>query len=182
MSRPGPPAPRLRADPPPGGPLFWTTTITGAAIVIFGLYGLLTHLAASQRIDFAKWFVGVDLAHDLVIAPLAGIIGYVATRLVRRPWRFPVQAGLFATAIVLAVGWAPLHGYGHATAPGNPSVQPLDYTSAVATVLAAVWILVAGWMIVLATRHISHRPGTNSAQSHTATPTPPTRHDANDPA
>ena len=153
MSRPVPPAPQPRAESSPGGRLFWTGTTLGAAIVIFGLYGLFTHLAAHQRGNFAKWFIGADLIHDLVIAPAACIIGYLVIRLVPRPMRFPLQAGLFTTAVVLAVAWAPLRGDGRRH--DNPSIQPLNYTTAVATVLAVIWSLVAIWMIV-ATRRQSN--------------------------
>ena len=59
-----------------------------------------------------------------------------------------MRAGIFATAIVIAIAWAPLHAYGHATAPGNSSVEPLNYATAVPTVLVAVWALAAGWFTV----------------------------------
>lgn len=173
MSRHVPPAPEARAESLPGGRLFWIGTVAGAAIVIFGLSGLFTHLAASQRGDFAKWFIGADLIHDLVIAPLACMVGYIVTRLVRRPFRFPLQAGLFTTAVVLAVGWAPLRGYGRARAPDNPSVAPLNYTSAVATVLAVVWAVVAVWMIGAAVRRATGPRESSGTGQH---PAPPAQH------
>src|SRR5207244_716342 len=117
MSPPPPPTPRQHAEPTAPGRLFWITASAGAAIVLFGLYGLLTHLATSQRADFTEWFVGINLLHDLLIAPAASLIGYLITRLVHRPFRFPLQAGLFATAVVLLIGWAPLRGYGRARVP-----------------------------------------------------------------
>ncbi|MGZ8752164.1 MAG: hypothetical protein ACXW1S_04210 [Acidimicrobiia bacterium] len=124
----------------------------GIGIMAFGFRGLFENSRATQPLEFAKWFVGADLLHDLVIAPVAALVGVFVARLFPRPWRFPVQAGLFATAIVLAVGWAPLRGYGRATAVGNATVQPLDYSTAVATVVGVVWIIVAGWLAVIATR------------------------------
>jgi hypothetical protein len=156
MSRPASSPSGTQAEPAPGGRIFWVAAAVGGAVVVFGLYGLYTHLAASRRGDFAKWFLGADLLNDLVIIPLACTVGYLVTRLVRPPWRFPLEAGLFATAVVLAVGWVPLHHYGGA-ARGNPSVQPLDYTSAVATVLAVVWATVAAWTIAAALRRANDR-------------------------
>ena len=98
--------------------------------------------------------MGADLLHDLVIAPVVALVGVFLARLLRRPWRLPVQAGSAATAIVLAVGWAPLRGYGRATAVGNPTVQPLDYSTAVATVVGVVWVVVLGWLAAIAFRRI----------------------------
>ena len=97
--------------------------------------------------------MGADLLHDLVIAPTVGCVGVFLARLLPRPWRYPVQAGVMASAIVLAVGWAPLRGYGHATAIGNPTVQPLDYSTAIAAVVSVVWSLVLCWFAIIAVRH-----------------------------
>ena len=59
--------------------------------------------------------------------------------------RAPVRAGLFASAVVILVGWAALRGYGRDHVPDNPTVDPLDYGSAVLTVLAVIWGAVAVW-------------------------------------
>ena len=57
-----------------------------------------------------------------------------------------MRAGLFASFVVVLVGWAPLRGYGRDQVPDNPTVGPLDYASAIATVLVVVWLLVAAWI------------------------------------
>ena len=57
----------------------------------------------------------------------------------------PVRAGLFASIVVILVGWAALRGYGRDQVPDNPTVDPLNYGTAVLTVLLTVWAAVALW-------------------------------------
>ena len=144
--------PSTDASDAPSGVVFWVGAAIGIGIMAFGVRGLLENSRATQPMEFSKWFVGADLLHDLVIAPVAILVGAIVARLVPRPWRLPVQAGLFATAIVLAVGWAPLRGYGRAVAVGNDTVLPLDYSTAVATVVGVVWLVVGVWFGAIALR------------------------------
>jgi len=53
--------------------------------------------------------------------------------------------GAVGTAFVLLVGYPALRGFGRATAPGNASVLPLDYPTAIVTAVAVVWGLAALW-------------------------------------
>lgn len=59
-----------------------------------------------------------------------------------------------------------LRGYGRDRVPDNLSVQPLDYTAAVLTVLAVVWAVVAVWLAARLTHVRRPPPGA---------PRPPTR-------
>ena len=122
--------------------VFWSSLVVGGAITLYGLHGLVPALHGITSRQFLQWFVGADLTNDLIVAPAACLTGVVIARLVAAPARAPFRAGVFATAIVLAIAWAPLHGYGHA------SVEPLNYATAVPTVLVAVWALAGGWFTV----------------------------------
>ena len=103
------------------GPAFWTGALIGIAIMLFGLRGMITNARATRPFEFTRWLVGADLVHDLLIAPAVCIVGALVARLLPRPWRGPIRAGLVASAIVLAVGWAPLRGYGRTAVPDNPT-------------------------------------------------------------
>ncbi len=144
------------------GPGFWVGFAIGSAVMAFGLAGLLDNADAVHPAEFAKWFVGADLVHDFVVAPVVLVVGAVLVRAVRMPWRVPLQAGFVASAIVLAVAWAPLRGYGRAVVPDNATVQPLDYSTALLTVLAVVWAAVAVWLVLTA----ASARGTREAVSH----------------
>jgi hypothetical protein len=108
----------------------------------------------------AGWVVAADLLHDLVLAPLVCVLGLAIARFVAPPLRWPIRAGAIATAIVLLVAYPALRGFGRRTAPGNASVQPLDYTTAVLTVLAVVWGAALVWACVNLAVHArrEHRP------------------------
>jgi len=128
------------------GAIFWIALVIGGAVMAFGIRGVLTTFDTEPSRNLAVWIVGADLVHDLLVAPIAILVGWGIGRLVPRRWRVPVNAGLVATGVVLAVAWPALRGYGRAVVPDNPSVQPLDYSTAVAWVLGAVWIAVAVWI------------------------------------
>lgn len=64
------------------------------------------------------------------------------------PWRAPIQAGLVATGVTLAIAWPGLRGYGRHIVPDNPSVQPLNYATATLTVLGVIWGVVAIWLVI----------------------------------
>ena len=142
----------MKNDPDSNPVVFWCCAIVGGAISLYGLHGLVGALHGVRSRQFIQWFVGADLAHDLVVAPAACVIGGVIARVVPGPAHAHVRAGVFASAIVIAIAWAPLHAYGHATAPGNSSVEPLNYATAVPTVLAMIWAFVGGWFAVTALR------------------------------
>jgi hypothetical protein len=140
--------------------VFWSCAVVGGGICLYGLHGLVGALNGITSRQFLQWFVGADLAHDLVVAPAACLVGAVIARLAPESARAQLRAAVFATAIVLAVAWAPLHGYGRATAPGNSSVQPLNYATAVLTVLIVVWLLAGSWyaIAIIRRRTIRNRP------------------------
>ncbi len=121
--------------------------ILGSGIMAFGIRGAVMNLHTSAP-DVARWVVGADLLHDLIVAPVAIAIGWCVHRTVPSRWRAPIQAGLFATAVTLMIGWPGWRGYGRHLVPDNPSVQPLDYTTAILTVFAVVWSAVAMWLAI----------------------------------
>lgn len=151
-----------REDPAgraPGGAAFWAGLVVGLAVLGYGVAGLLDHVTGDALVSWLTIFVGADIVHDLVVAPVACGVGLVVARLGLGRWRAPVQAGLFASAVVLAVAWIPLRGLGGN--PGNPTIRPLDYLTATLTVLAAVWITVA------AVGLLAHRRGRSQRREET---------------
>ena len=145
-----PEAPTERA-----GAAFWIALVIGAGIMAFGIRGALDQLKSFP--DVATWVIGADLIHDFVVAPIAIVVGWAVGRVVPMRWRAPIQAGLMATGITVAIGWPGLRGYGRHLVPDNPSVQPLNYATAVGTVVGIIWTVVAIWLIArtLGSRRVS---------------------------
>jgi hypothetical protein len=153
------------AEPPveTGGASFWVTALIGAGIMVFGVRGLLGAAPATRPGEVAFSLVGLDLLHDAIVAPLVCVVGLLLTRWLPRWARSPIRAGLFASAVTVLVGWAALRGYGRAAVPDNPTVDPLDYASAVLTVIALVWGAVAVWVAVAWYRSRGAPPSTPGA-------------------
>jgi hypothetical protein len=153
-------------SPPGYGRAFWIALPLGAAVMAFGVIGLVADVGLSGGVDVGRWFVGADLAHDFVLAPLACLVGAAVARVLPRWCRAPVQAALLTSGVLLVVVSPALRGFGRDTVPDNETVQPLDYTTATLTVLGVVWALAALWLLIrLATSDRGRRrPPTRARQ------------------
>lgn len=127
------------------GRAFWVAVVVGGAVMAFAVRGALVDLPLSSFGSWGKWLIGLDLVNDFVILPVVALVGLGLARLPLGRGRGPVQAGLFASAIVLVIVWPCLVGL---SASDNPTIQPLDYTTATLIVLAVVWALVGAWAMV----------------------------------
>jgi hypothetical protein len=141
---------------PTYGRAYWVALAIGAGVMAYGGIGLVGDTGVGPSADVAAWLVGADVAHDFVLAPLACFIGAGVARFLPRWCRAPVQAALLTTGVLLIVVFPALRGYGRDQVPDNPSVQPLDYTTATLTALAVVWAGAALWLTV---RLVSSGPG-----------------------
>jgi hypothetical protein len=141
---------------------FWVALPVGAGLMAFGAVGLVQDTGLSAAADVARWFVGADLAHDFVLAPLACLIGFAVARVLPGVCRAPIQAALLTSGVLLIVVFPALRGFGRDQVPDNPSVQPLDYTSSTLTALAIVWTLAAVWLVVRVVRARETRPARQS--------------------
>jgi hypothetical protein len=132
---------------------FWVGL--GAGLLVMG-WGVRLYLEATpdldRQLDLAKWLVGLDLAHDLLLAPAVVGIGYLVRRSVPAGARAAVQAALIATGVILLVGLLPLMGTAGAR---NPTIQPIRYGPAIAAVIAVIWVGAA--VGVLTSTHRLHR-------------------------
>jgi hypothetical protein len=111
--------------------------------MLFGIGGALAHADATRPVGFATWLVGADVLHDALVAPAVGLGGWLLTRYTPRFARAPLGVALATSLVLVAIAWAPLHGDGRL--PDNGSLQPLDYSTSVATALAIVWVACALW-------------------------------------
>jgi len=155
---------------PPTTRGFLVGLVIGTTMIAFGIGGLVSTTSTASAFDVGTWVVGADLAHDLVLAPIAVICSILITRLVPRPWRTPIRSALIASAVFTIIAYPALRGFGRATAPGNPSVQPLDYPTALATAIGAAWAIAAVWLAAIAVRRRRSRPRDRMANAATARP------------
>ncbi len=128
------------------GRLFWTLLPVGAALIAWGVLGLLRQAASTAPASWLAWFLGGLLAHDLLLAPAVFAVG-LATRRLPDALRPPVRAALIVSGTLALMSVPLLLGYGRATQPGNSSVLPGNYAFNLAIVLAAVWVIAGIWAL-----------------------------------
>lgn len=140
-----------------GGPRFWIGLVIGAAIMAWGAWLFVDEApSGAARRGLVTWIVGADLLHDLVVAPLVLVAGWLLCRFVPERLRGPVHVGVVTSACILLLAALPVAGT--AADAGNPTIQPLDYRTSTLTALALVWAAVGSWVLVTAIRRRSLRP------------------------
>ncbi|HTD50642.1 MAG TPA: hypothetical protein VK771_08585 [Acidimicrobiia bacterium] len=123
--------------------------ICGLPLMAVGMLNFAANFNATDFRSFLRYYVGGDIVHDVIVAPIVGLIGIVVIRRAPAIARAPLRAALFGSAVVVAVAWPALRGYGRMRTPDNASVQPLNYATAVATVVGVVWVISALWFGVI---------------------------------
>lgn len=129
-----------RTSNAPGGRVFWALAAAGWAVALVGLWGLFKDARSTMPPDFARWFLGSAVVHDLLVAPAVFAGAVLVRRVVPKPWLRYVQAGLIVSGIMLLVGLPLLLGLGRN--PDNPTIQPGNYAAGVTVILTAVWAAV----------------------------------------
>lgn len=123
------------------GRLFWSGLIVGWAAIGFGLWSLVQRSGATKPREFATLFLGLLLAHDLVLVPVVCTIGVRVGRRVPPAARAAVTAALAVTGIVALVSFPLVAGFGRLV--DNPSLLPRNYGLGLAIVLGAAWAVTA---------------------------------------
>lgn len=127
------------------GAAWWCGMVAGWLVASFGVWTLASGRDGLRgAVDVGVWVAAGHALHDLVVLPAAALVGVALARLAPRQTRAALRAGLFASVVAVAVAYPALRGFGRR--PDNPSVLPLDYRSAVLTVVGVVWGLVAIWI------------------------------------
>ncbi|MFI0801389.1 hypothetical protein [Amycolatopsis lurida] len=105
------------------------------------------------------WLVGGPLAHDLLIAPLVGAVGFALSRFLPERWKTPVTTGAVLTGVLTLLAfpllWRPFG------AARNPGLHDADTVTGLLVSLAVVWlgVLVAVfWKRLVSGKDGSNRP------------------------
>lgn len=142
---------------------FWVGLAAGVPIMAYGLRGLLANLPGVQLTSWITFFAGGAIIHDLVLAPVVGVVGAVVVARVPRAAKAPVQAAMVATGVLVLLSWPFIRGYG--VTPGETSFLSRNYATSLQICIAAVWVLAAGWTAIR-----SRRPAPSTHPPATAPP------------
>jgi hypothetical protein len=129
---------------------FWFGLALGTPIMAYGAYELVDQVGWPRAFDVATWLGGGLLLHDLVLVPIVLASVWAVGRVAPCALRNPLRAGILGSALVVAVAWPALRGYGNRS--DNATVHPLDYGSAVLTALALLWGAVVLWSVLAIVR------------------------------
>lgn len=125
----------------------------GVPVMAYGVRGALVDSSDTHPAELARWVVGLAIVNDLVVVPVAMGLGLLGRRWTPA-WAWPVvRAGLLISAVLIAVAWPLVRGYG--VDPANPSLFPRDYGLGLAVALAVVWASALVLCIAAARRHRS---------------------------
>ncbi len=119
-----------------------------AAVAGVAMFAVTVRYAVLRSIDvrpavWVRWWVTAAVVHDVVVAPAAIAVGWLVVRFAPRWLKAPLQTALLLSAVIVAVSWPALRGYGRM--PSNPTYLPRDYAGGLTLTLAVVWIACAGW-------------------------------------
>jgi hypothetical protein len=137
----------------------------GAAMVGYGGW-LLLERGGGALWSVGVWFGGGLVVHDLVLAPLAALLGGLVLRVAPPSARAPIQAALVISGCIVLATLPLLLGAGRD--PTVPSQQPLPYGRNVLAVLALVWC--AALVAALVSR--AARPGGPTPGPRSRSPAP----------
>jgi hypothetical protein len=122
---------------------FWIGLALGTPVMAYGAIALVDRAGWPRALAAGRWLAGGLLLHDLVLVPVVLGVVWLVGRVTPDWLRTPARAGLLGSALVVALGWPGLRGYGKR--PDNATIHPLHYSSAVLTVLGALWCATAVW-------------------------------------
>ncbi len=120
--------------------------VLGLAALGWGIVGFLGHAGDTRPLHAVGWLAAVLLAHDLVLAPLVAVGGWIIARAFRPSVRAVVHGGSLVAAVLLLLAVPVVVRAGAPAA--NATVLPRDYGSGTLAALAAVvtgTLAVAAW-------------------------------------
>jgi hypothetical protein len=115
--------------------------VVGWGLMAVGALAVVRSDGSVPPLAFGRWLVGLAVVHDLVVAPVVFVVGFLLHKAPLPAARATVVRALVVIAIVVLFSWPLVAGWGRA--PANPSIQPRDYGDGLAWVLAAVILVVA---------------------------------------
>jgi hypothetical protein len=148
------PTPTTTDDRPNLG--FWIGLALGTPVMVYGAYELIRQTGWPRALNVAAWIGGGLLLHDLLLVPIVLTLVWMIGRVAPAIARTPLRVGVLGTALIVAVAWPALRGYGDRH--DNATVHPLDYGSAVLTALALLWGAVVLWSVIGRLRRRPSRP------------------------
>ena len=130
------------------GPLFWVSFVVGWAVIGFGVWTLLVRATATHPLRFGAWFLGLTLAHDLLIAPLISAVAVALAPRLPAHLRGALLVAVIVSAVLILLSLFPFLG----DPADNETILPRNYAAGLAIAIAVTWIAAAIWIVLARTR------------------------------
>jgi hypothetical protein len=124
------------------GPTFWVSVVLGWAAISYGVWLVVSEASITHPGNYATYFVGLALIHDLLVAPVALVVATIVRRVVPVIAVGIVLGALLISATVTAFAY-PFFIRRTAAIADNPSFLPRNAGVGLLIVLAAVWTAAA---------------------------------------
>jgi hypothetical protein len=134
--------------------------VVGVPIIVYGIRGALVDASLTMPRELAFWVVGLAIVDDFLVIPAAILVGWLGRRIVPPTFWPPVRAALLCSAVLAAVAWPFIKGFGRDAT--NPSLLPRNYATGLAAALVVVWVAAGLWIVL---RYWTGRRATSSPAS-----------------
>lgn len=128
-----------------GRPMFWATLVIGWAVIAFGVMGALEDEVFTHPASLARWLAAGLVVHDGVWVPVSLAGAAVIGAVVRGSARAPLAWALATGAVLTAIAWPFVRGYGRQ--PGHPSLLPRNYAAGLVAYLGVVAAIALLWWL-----------------------------------
>lgn len=110
--------------------------LVGLAMCVWGVVGVIQDPDNSHPGSLLAWVVAADVVHDLLLVPIVSVVAWAIARMVPERARTPLRTVIGIAALLVAVGWPFIAGYGRN--PLVPSLLNRNYAVGVAVDVAVV--------------------------------------------
>ncbi|MEO6126472.1 MAG: hypothetical protein ABIR32_22455 [Ilumatobacteraceae bacterium] len=132
---------------------FLPALVIGWAIIAYGAKTALDDETDAHPFALVVHVVAFDLAHDLFVAPIVLMIGWLTGRLLPLVARGPVRAACAVSAMFVIFAYPLLHRWGRR--PTNSSTLPLEYGRNLVILITIVWTMA---LVTIARRVVRAKP------------------------